>query len=356
MDSQRIERIPQEPDFQFMATGIGSVPYRDIQATCNFILRHLPHMPFWPQCVKRSHLEDMSIQFSEGLPLLRIEKDKRRLVISGENRESELVDFYEHFLAEDMAYFAISKDYAPGLHALIDLISGSRETHGPYIKGQTVGPVTFIAGIMDRDGRSILHSVELREAMVKGIAIKTLWQAQELRKTGKRPIIFLDEPYLSGFGSAFSPIQRQDVVAMIKEVIVYVRERSHALIGIHCCGNTDWSMLLESEPDIINFDAFGYMRYFLLYPEEIMTFLKNHGVIAWGAVPTTDLKGDETAESLFFRLEDGLNRLQEWGLDLQWIGRQSILTPSCGMGCLNEASAEQVFHLLSSLSKRCHEP
>ena len=62
-------------DFGFMATGIGSVPFLDVEATCREISDTAPFMPFWPQFVKRSHVEDMSIQYSEGLPLLEVKAD-----------------------------------------------------------------------------------------------------------------------------------------------------------------------------------------------------------------------------------------------------------------------------------------
>ena len=65
--------------FNFAATGIGSVPFQNIKDTCRDILEHLPAMPFWPQFVKRSYLEDMTIQFSEGLPLLEVIEKKRSL-------------------------------------------------------------------------------------------------------------------------------------------------------------------------------------------------------------------------------------------------------------------------------------
>ena len=110
-------------DFRFMPTGIGSVPFRDIDAACLKIVEDLPEMPFWPQFVKRSFLEDMIVQSSEALPLLQIRKDERSLLVSDGDRESELVTFYEHFLAEDMEHFAISREYAPGLYTLLDLIA-----------------------------------------------------------------------------------------------------------------------------------------------------------------------------------------------------------------------------------------
>ena len=193
--------------FNFMATGIGSVPFTDVDRTCRAILESLPSIPFWPQLVRRSHLEDMIIQYSEGLPLLEIIEEKRSLAISSEaSQESELVSFYDRFLARDMDHFAISREYAPGLYAMTELIGSEKGAH-EYIKGHSTGPVTFAAGVKDTDGNSVLHNRELLDALVSGLCIKALWQIRELEKTGRKTIIFLDEPYLSGFGSAFSPVE-----------------------------------------------------------------------------------------------------------------------------------------------------
>ena len=352
MDTTAKER---KPAFNFRATGIGSVPSLGVRDTCLHILEHLPEIPFWPQLVKRTHLEDVNIQFSEGLPFLEIIEEKRALTVSTQNRESELVAFYDRFLAEDVDYFAISAEFAPGLYDLLELVRKHPEQYGPYVKGQTVGPVTFSAGITAPDGKSLLYDPELLEATTKGISIKALWQVREIDKSGKKPIIFLDEPYLSGFGSAFSPIERPDVIRLLKEVFDYLRERSDALIGIHCCGNTDWSMIIDAGPDIVNFDAFGYMDHFLLYPEEITRFLQQGGVIAWGIVPTFSFSGQETVEILYSKLKQGLNRCYEWGLDPETLTAGSILTPACGMGTMDQDSADQVLDLLSSLSRKCGE-
>jgi methionine synthase II (cobalamin-independent) len=352
MDTTSKER---KPAFNFKATGIGSVPSVGAQDTCLHILEQLPEIPFWPQLVKRTHLEDVNIQFSEGLPLLEIIEDKRSLAVTSSDKESELVAFYDRFLADDVDYFAISSEFAPGLYELLKLIRKNPQAYGPYIKGQIVGPITFSGGIIGLDGKSLLYDPELLEVMVKGISIKALWQVREIGKSGKKPIIFLDEPSLSGFGSAFSPIERSEVVHLLKEVIDYLRDRSDALIGIHCCGNTDWSMIIEAGPDIVNFDAFDYMDYFLLYPDEITHFLRGGGVIAWGIVPTYTFTGQESVEGLFSKLQEGLNRCYEWGLDPKTLIAGSILTPACGMGTMEQTSANKVLHLLSSLSKKCGE-
>jgi len=343
-------------DFRFVATGIGSVPFEDIEGTCRKIGQWTPSMPFWPQFVQRSHLEDMIIQFSEGLPLLRVNAQERCLSLSGlDQREDELVRFYERLLAEDLEAFAVSREAAPGLYTLLNILK--EDTYGgtPYVKGQTVGPVTFTAGIKDPKGKPILYDPELSEAMTKGLAVKAVWQVTKLARSGKQPVLFIDEPYLSGYGSAFSPVQRHEVVDMLRTIIDYLREHSSVLIGIHCCGNTDWSMVLETGPDIVNLDAVEYMDHFLLYREPILRFLEGGGAIAWGIIPTSNFTGQESVDGLFSRLRQGLDRLREWGLDADQVARRSLLTPSCGMGTMGRESAAAAMGLLSDLARRCRD-
>ena len=335
-----------------MATGIGSVPYQDIDATCLEILDLFPLMPFWPQFVKRSYVEGMNVQYTENLPLLEINNQKEAVFLSTEkDTESELVTFYDHFLAQDLDYFAISRDYAPGLYRLLEMIDQGRSDNSRYIKGQTVGPITLAAGITDLDGKPILHNPELFEAMIRGLAIKALWQVRELGRSGKKTVIFLDEPYLSGYGSAFSSIQRHEVIEALQSIIGYLKENSDTLVGIHCCGNTDWSMIVEASPDIINFDAFEYMDYFLLYPDDILRFLKGGGVMAWGVVPTSALIESESSEGLSSRLESGLSQIREWGIGPDMLAQRSILTPACGMGTMEPEGAQAGTKLLAHLSQ-----
>ena len=339
-------------DFGFMATGVGSVRFTDITDTCRKIVNHFPGIPFWPQFVKRSLFEDMILQYREGLPLLQVDPKARSLALSDAvPRESALAEFYGHFLSPEIDYFKISREFAPGLYALVEAVKTAGDRCGPYIKGQTVGPVTFTAGILGLNGNSILHDPELSEAMANGLAIKALWQARKLAESGKRPIIFLDEPYLSGFGSAFSPIGRNEVIDLLRIVMEYLRAHSDTIIGVHCCGNTDWSMVLEAGPDVVNFDAFEYMDHFLLYPDQIKAFLNQGGSIAWGIAPTANFSGEETVGQLYSGLEKGLEFLQKIGASEATLSTRSMLTPSCGMGTMSTDAAEAVMDLLSGLAR-----
>jgi len=334
-----------------MATGVGSVPFLDVDTTCQHILKFFPGIPFWPQFVKRSHFEDMTIQASQRFPRIEMDRNKNSLFIrTTDTQDNELISFYEHFMAEDIDYFSISHEYAAGLYKLLELIEKNPQSYGPFIKGQIVGPITFAGNLLDTKGKSALSNNEIMDTIVKGLAIKALWIINKMSLSDKRVIIFIDEPYLSSFGSAFTPIQREEVITFLREVIEYVRSRSDVLVGIHCCGNTDWSMIIDTGVDIVNFDAFDYMDYFLLYRKEILTFLENGGTVAWGIVPTTTFTGEETLDDLKMQLEKGLDTFYQWGIDRSTVAERSIITPACGVGTIDPNKAERIFELLSDLS------
>jgi hypothetical protein len=339
-------------NFRFAATGVGSVPWIDVEDTCRFILEQLPDMPFWPQFVNLSPLEDMICQFSEGLPGIRTRSEGHEVFLSSRGLENEMAEFYEKFLAGDLESFALKPDRARGLHALLEIMGKSPGTGQGFIKGQSVGPITFASSVLMEDGRYILHDPSLLDTVIKGLSMKLLWQAGALAGTGRRPVLFIDEPALSGIGSAFSSMDRHTVINALREMIDHCRKGSDALIGIHCCANTDWPAVYEAGPDIINFDAFDFMDSFLIYPDEAARFLEGGGTLAWGIVPTTRFDHETTVDSLEDLLENGLARLAQTGLDRDDLGSRSMLTSACGMGGMSGQYAEQALRVLSELERR----
>jgi methionine synthase II (cobalamin-independent) len=167
---------------------------------------------------------------------------------------------------------------------------------------------------------------------------------------GTPTIIFFDEPSLSSFGSAFSGLNREDVIHSLNECFDAVK----GFKGIHCCGNTDWSVLLSTNVDILSFDAYGYLGTLSLYPKELKTFLERGGLLAWGIVPTSEAILKEDAESLFNRFKEEVKILSKKGIDPALLQR-AILTPSCGTASLPIHLAERACELTAEVSKRLRE-
>ena len=337
-------------DFQPNAavTGIGSLPHRNPGEACDFVMRHAPAVPFWPQLPQRSALESLAGQFAGGLPGL--QEGSLRVDLGDPALGGALEKFYERYLAGDPALFAIDEERAAGLYALQEKLSGNDRVLA--VKGQVTGPVSFGLQLVDEGKRFLLYSDLYRDVLVKQIQMKARWLEGFLVRltSGRAPaIIFYDEPLLYTYGSAYFNVPREIVVGTLRESMDGVS----SLKGIHACQNCDWSLLFEAGPDIISFDAFSHLDQFLLYPDQLQAFLRGGGLLAWGIVPTN---GEEylglSSDDLYAKLESALERLEAWGLDPAQVISRSLITPACGTGTLPLEHAQRVFSLADEVSVR----
>ena len=336
--------------FQCLPTAIGSFPHRQPARICETILSVLREIPVWPQLPNLGCRESMYTQFSEGLPALILDEEKDRIFFNttGDLIQS-LESFYERFLAEDIDHFNLGRDYAAGFYAFKELMQGRNSQSVQYVKGQVTGPISFGLTVTDERKRSILYNEELFDAVVKGCTMKARWQIKHLKDIHPRVIIFIDEPYLSSFGSAFINLTRGQAVACLNEVIGAI-QGDNAVAGVHCCGNTDWSLLMETDVDIINFDAYTYFQGITLYPEYLKRFFDRNGTLAWGIVPTSEAVQTETVETLVRRIEDDLVLLVQKGFPKSQLLENCLITPSCGTGSMAEDLADKTLRLTREVS------
>ena len=197
----------------------------------------------------------------------------------------------------------------------------------------------------------MLHDEVFMQAATKGLAMKALWQLDVFKKFGKKMIIFLDEPYLASVGSAYTPVNRDAVVSMLSEAVELIKTKE-CLLGVHCCGNTDWSMLTDvTGLDIISFDAFNFQERFVLYADDLKRFFKKGGAVCWGIVPTQEDLGGLTAQILAKKIESGLDVLVKKGLERSLLLERLMLSPACGLGTLDLQQPLGIFKLLAQTSE-----
>ncbi|MCM8762964.1 MAG: hypothetical protein NC829_01095, partial [Candidatus Omnitrophica bacterium] len=187
--------------------------------------------------------------------------------------------------------------------------------------------------------------------ILKGLSMKALWQIEFFKRFGKKIILFLDEPYLGAFGSAYTALNREAVVRDLREIISVIKSQD-VLVGIHCCGNTDWSIFTEVEAiDIISFDAFGFLERLILYAQEIKEFLERGGLLCWGIVPTQGFSSKITKDLLLKKLKDGIIAFKDKGVEEGLVRERMLLSPACGLGSLEIASTIPILTLLRDLAQ-----
>jgi methionine synthase II (cobalamin-independent) len=333
---------------ELRALHIGSMPHIDPGSACALVF-DLFEIPAWPQLPRRAFKENMYAQFSAHFPGVVLEEE-RIWVDRAQDLDPGLERLYTAYLDEDLSYGRTSPDYALGLHAFLDRVPALDPP--PYaLKGQVTGPISWGLTVVDQDRRPTLYDEILADAIAKHLRLKASWQESQLRKVCSRTIVSVDEPYMSSFGSAYVSLSREQALYLLEEVFCGLEGTKM----VHCCGNTDWSLLLATSVDILSFDAYEYALNLSLYPGEVGDFLDRGGVLAWGITPNTPAAHHETVEDLVQKLLRAMDLLVEKGIHLDDILKASLITPACGLGSLPQDLAERILNLTAGVSKAMRE-
>ncbi|MBN2098272.1 MAG: methionine synthase [Dehalococcoidia bacterium] len=327
--------------FGCLPTMIGSLPHTNPDDACSAVLRQLRALPAWPQLPGRSVKENMYAQFSEGFPGVVVD-DSRIYIDRSRDIDGELEKLYAAYADNDASAYGFSRDYAAGFHALI----ASRADKAVAIKGQVTGPISW--GLAVADGAQwAIYDDTLAEAIARHLRLKAAWQYQELSRVSRNVIIFVDEPYLTSLGSAFVALPTEQVKELLEETLGGIS----GLRGLHCCGNTDWSLLLGLPINILSFDAYSYASALSAYAADVRSFVAKGGAIAWGIVPNDeDHLAKETVASLKDRLEEAIAPFANEGVTFRRFVEQGLITPACGLASLSAEAAEQALAQLGELS------
>jgi len=329
---------------------IGSLPHADAELACRLMLEAFGEVAAWPQLPGLGFRENMYAQYSQGLPGIRLDAAAKRMWFQVDDAlDSELEEFYQAVIEEELDRFAITSDFAAGLALFLDGTFAEELARRPYVKGHVTGPISFGLTVTDQNKRASLYNETLEQAIVKGLTLKGKWQSRELRRAapGAKVVIFYDEPYLHSVGSALISVSREQVVGEIKECLAGC---GADITGVHCCGNTDWSMVFATGVDVVHFDAYEYMEPFVAYDAEIAEHLARGGSIAWGIIPKDETVFKVSAQDLLDRLEDAFDLLEARGLDRGTLAARALVSPSCGLGSATIEVADRSLELTAELS------
>ena len=338
------------PEFNYLTTHVGSVPHTDPREL-NARLLSMLDIPCWLQLPRRDFRENIYIQYAPTLPGAVVDEAREKAFIdfNADGFDAELESFYQAVLDENVDFFALHPDYAQGFYVLRDAL---KDKPTEYAKGQVMGPISFGLTVTDQEGRACLYNETYVDVLVKHMSFNARWQVEQLGKVSGRAILFVDEPYMASFGSAYVSLGREQVIAWLDEVYEALHAAG-AITGTHCCGNTDWGVLLSTKVDILNLDAYDFIENLALYPVELREFLDRGGAICWGLIPNNNHVFHETPQLLADKLRDGIRLICEKaarrGVTIQpdEFSSHSLLAPACGLGPATVEIAERTFEVLA---------
>ena len=343
-----------------LSTGIGSVPHTDPEEAVKFVISYFPEVPYWPQLPLKGNDEGFLNQFIAPLVELGLVAVKgSKYYFDTEQAEwgARLAQFYETYLAavegdeKALGFFNFPEKSASGFYAFIRHLEAHGTGRAKYVKGQITGPLTVGLALNDQDGKAIYYNPQGRDILIKTLALQGLNQARVLARFGLPVIVFVDDPGLYASGqSTFITVNKEEIIPELNSIFAAV-QGAGGLAGCHSCAGMDWSILFESQVDIVSFDAFSYFTSVSTYIDGIKTFVNRGGVLAWGIVPTSaDNLSEQTVATLKSRLQENMAYLVQKGIDPMKLSEQAMITPSCGTGTLPLDLAVKVHELTRDLA------
>ncbi|GLI35387.1 hypothetical protein [Desulforhabdus amnigena] len=343
-----------------LATGVGSLPFVDPAKAVSFVRRYFTAIPHWPQLPLRGTEENFVFQFLRVLVetgLIKIKGGVPCFDTADPAWPDRLTRFYTIFLAAEegdshaLQSFALPRDNSKGFYAFLESIERTGPRGIRFFKGHMVGPLTAGFHLKDDRGRMAYYRDELRDVLVKTLAMHARWQAVTLSGLGRPAIIFVDDPGISAYGSYLHITLTREMILEDFNSIFAALHSENARVGLHSCNNADWSVPLQSNLDILSLDAYWYGDSILCYAVELLDFLERGGVLAWGIVPTMERAFEEDSHSLLLRLEHLWSQLERFGLNRETLLKQSMITPACGTGLLSPELAERIYRLTCQVSE-----
>ena len=313
-------------------TGIGSLPHTQLELALQQAL--LLDIPAAPQLPRRDAAEYMVPQALEGLHGLRADAEgNAELDIGDWRRGAATLDArLDRALERDDGVQRFFPS-AGAWQALRPFLWEVEQRRLAFAKVQLAGPFTLRWVLRTTRGEPLASLAEgkaIERQIFRLVLARSLALVRRLRETGTKPILFLDEPGLY----AFDRRDPQHLVSMQElRVVVLALRREGALVGVHCCGNTEWGPLLGLGWDIVSIDARLSLDAVLATGGAFERFLAGGGVLSLGIVPT-DVSAPSDVDAV---LAETRGRLSPQAL------ARSLLSPACGLALRTVPDAETVF-------------
>jgi len=329
----------------FTATNMGNVPYRESQDAVHSVLQYFPEAPRLPVTSRTMKW------LIEGFPCLVFDRKRRQVLMDpSPEREAEIIEFYDRYESNDLDYFATTPETAPFFYEMIERLKQDRPPKLRWIMFQTAGPLILGDMIKQPNGNPVLYHETLRDILIKGCNIKARWLEKKIKEDipGVEVVADLPETTLINFTSAGGTGTREDIIDAINGSL----EGLTGITWVHCCANIDWSLLIDTNVDVINFDAYQHAEKVALFADGFKAFLERGGMIGWGIVPVTEEGLSlENVDTLMERLRAGMDLFVSQGIDEKMLAESSWILPSCDTVLLSPEQSDLAFSMTREISE-----
>ncbi|MBN9687299.1 MULTISPECIES: hypothetical protein [unclassified Corallococcus] len=327
-------------------TGIGSLPHTQVELGLQAALAM--DIPFLPQLPVGHPSELMIPAALEGLPGLRFDEDGVCTVdvdVWSAGREAFEKRLEAALASGDLEAFEPTADACRAWKPFLWEVEHRKLA---FAKAQLSGPFTVRSVVRTATGEPVLAVPGLDAALYRLVMVRALAMVRALKRTGTTPLFYLDEPGLY----AYVRMNPQHLLAQQElRLLVVALQREGALVGIHCCGNTDWGVLLDAQADLVSLDVRLSLDAMLEETDALKRFLDSGATLSLGVIPT-DLASTYSVEELSDSVEASLKAALPNDIGFSRALSTVLLTPACGLAMRSVMDAERILEELKQAQRR----
>lgn len=314
-------------------TSIGSLPHTDRSEAIAFVLELTPELPAAPTLPNAEPLEMMIPQAAWGIVGVQVADDGTISI-----PDPDLLD-----PAAPLGDPELSGRPFGTWRLFLDAVAGRTDP----IKLQLTGPLTLGLTLMHA-GAPTATAFAVAAAAVSARA-RDLLDLADRRAPGVPRLVVFDEPALVGGLRTELPLTPDELIDLLSGALAALGGR--ALGGVHCCGPTDWRLLLQAGPDLLSLPVGAEVTG---SAGALAAFLERGGWVMWGAVATDGPLGEQTSRS-WRQLSAQWCELVQNGCDPVLLRRQALVSPVCGLALHDGVTADHVFDLTRQLAEKIHD-
>lgn len=318
--------------FGGVPTAVGSLPFEDVDEAVDAALELQPELPAAPSLPGRATAEGMLAQIAAGMDGVRVAVPAGTLTV-------------------DRRFSAAAPDAPLDPNAWRTtrafLSASAARRPGAAVKLQITGPVT-LALAMAAAGAKPSKAFPVAGRHVDGRVRALMAEARAVLGPEAPVVLVLDEPGLTAAGDGF-PFAVDDTIDLLSSAMA---SAGHGTVtGVHCCGPTDWRLVLHAGPDLLSLPADPSV---VRDGGALGGFLDRGGWIAWGAVPTDRPLG-ERDDTHWRALTAVWNDLSREGCDAMRLRTQAAVTPACGLAHHHPGQVARLYGLVRRVAERVQD-
>lgn len=317
-------------------TGIGSLPHTQQELALQMALQvDIPYLPQLPT----GHPSELMIPAAlEGLPGLSFDAEGLCTVdleVWLREREAFGTSIEVALQSGELTPFEPSPQACRSFRPFLWEVENRKLA---FAKVQLAGPST-VRWVAKTSAGKPAHDVEpLDQQIFRLLLAKSLALVKAVRRTGATPIVYLDEPGLYALDRR-GP--RHLLLLQELRLMATALQREGALVGVHCCSNTDWRSLLELGLDLLSIDVRLSLDAVLEERDAFLRFLASGAVLSLGVIPT-DLASTYRVDELVESVEAALRATIPSSMPFGALLAQMPVTPACGLAMRSVIEAERV--------------